>query len=133
MGQQPRKPSESGDHHPIDDAAVATATTAQRDDLNSLRGDEINPSPSPNSELVTQPADGLSAAQQQILPITAASVSESIDVVDAPNVASPTTESRPLESHETLLQRADPTDRESPQTPFIPSHSLLPHKHGESK
>lgn len=129
MGQQPRKPSQSGDHHPIDDAAVATATTAHGDDLNSLRGDEINPSPSPNFELVAQPADGLSAAQQQILPVTAASLSETVDVVDAPNVVSQTTESRPLESHETFLQGADPTDRESPQTPFLPSS----HKRFESK
>ncbi|ELR07664.1 hypothetical protein VC83_03713 [Pseudogymnoascus destructans] len=112
MGQQPRKPSQSGDKHPIDDAA-ATATTAQGDDLNSIRGDEINPSPPPNSELVGQPAAGLSAAQQ-ILPVTAAIVSESVDVVDAPNVASPTTESRPPESHETFLQGADPTGLANP-------------------
>ncbi|OBT88859.1 hypothetical protein VE02_01920 [Pseudogymnoascus sp. 03VT05] len=115
MGQQPRKFSQSGDHHPIDDAAAATATTAQGDDLNSLRGDDINPLPPPNSELVAQPADQLSAAQQQILPVTAASASESVDVVDAPNVvASSTTESRPLESHETFLQGADPTDLANP-------------------
>ncbi|OBT76148.1 hypothetical protein VF21_04827 [Pseudogymnoascus sp. 05NY08] len=115
MGQQPRKSSQSGDHRPIDDAAAATATTAQRDDLNSLRGDEINPSQPSNSELVAQPADELSAAQQEILPVTATSVTESIDVVDAPNVvASPTTESRPLESHETFLQGADLTDLANP-------------------
>ncbi|OBT92274.1 hypothetical protein VE01_09502 [Pseudogymnoascus verrucosus] len=111
MGQQPRKSSQSGDHHPIDDAA-ATAT-AQSDDLNSLRGDGINPSPPSNSELLGQPGAELSAAQQ-ILPVTAASVSESVDVVDAPNVASQTTESRPLESHETFLQGADPTDLANP-------------------
>ncbi|OBT52191.1 hypothetical protein VE04_06809, partial [Pseudogymnoascus sp. 24MN13] len=107
MGQQPRKSSQSGDHHPIDDAA-ATAT-AQSDDLNSLRGDGINPSPPSNSELLGQPGAELSAAQQ-ILPVTAASVSESVDVVEAPDVASQTTESRHLESHETFLQGADPTD-----------------------
>ncbi|OBT69584.1 hypothetical protein VE03_00849 [Pseudogymnoascus sp. 23342-1-I1] len=109
MGQQPGNSSQSGDHQqPINDAA-ATAT-AHGDILNSLRGDDVNPSPPPHSELVSeqQPGAGLSA-EQQILPVTAASVSETIDVVDAPNVASPTTESRPLESHETLLQGGDPT------------------------
>ncbi|KFY82842.1 hypothetical protein V500_10295, partial [Pseudogymnoascus sp. VKM F-4518 (FW-2643)] len=115
MGQ-PRNSSQSGDHQPVNDDAAATAA-AHGDSLNSLRGDEINPSPPSNSELVGQPGAPLSAVQQ-ILPITATSVSESIDVVDAPNVASPTTESRPVESHETILQGGEPTDRESPPSPL---------------
>ncbi|KAL5345053.1 hypothetical protein ACLOAV_010007 [Pseudogymnoascus australis] len=105
MGQQPRNSCQSGDHQPVNDAAAPA--TAHGDSLNSLRGDDVNPSLPSTSELLEKPGAGLSA-EQQISPVTAASVSESIDVVDAPNVAWPT-ESRPTESHETLLQGGDPT------------------------
>ncbi|KFX95848.1 hypothetical protein V490_03650 [Pseudogymnoascus sp. VKM F-3557] len=110
MGQAGNSP-QSGDQQPIND--VAATATAHGDSVNSLRGNQINPTSPPNSQPVEQPGPALSAAQ--ILPVTATSVSESIDVVDAPNVASPTTQSRPpVESHETILQGGEPTDLANP-------------------